>query len=110
MTYPKLQPTNDNRFRLLENYTIKGVTIPKGFITDGLTLKIRLLKLIVDKYAPKFSPFFIFHDYLCDKDRYIEADTLGVEILYEIEHSLRTIAMMLLIRLYHKLKYGVKYG
>jgi len=108
MKYPILEPQPQGTFRLYKPYEIKGIIVPSGFETDGLTLKIRLLRIIVDKYQPKFSPFFVTHDYLCSLDRYEEADEIGSQILFEIENSWRTRAMIKAIKLYHKLKYGVK--
>ena len=111
MQYPKLIGTPNNTYKLVDDYTIAGVTIPaKDFETDGLTLKLRVLKLVVDKYAPKFSPFFVLHDYLCSLDRYKEADELGQKVLFKIEYSKRTRVGIWLIKKYHKFKYGVKYG
>jgi len=50
-------------------------------------------------------PFFFIHDYLCDKEEYVFANNLGQEILFDIEKSWRTKAMMWGIRMYHKLRY-----
>ena len=108
MEYPILKPTSQGTYRLYESYEIKGILIPRGFETDGLTLKVKLFRLVVDKYQPKFSPFFVLHDYFCSKHNFITADRIGSEVLFEIENSWRTRAMMKLIKLYHKLKYGVK--
>lgn len=109
MQYPKLIATPNDTFKLTEDYTIEGITIPsKHFETDGLTLKLRVLRLVVDKYSPKFSPFFVLHDYLCSLDRYKEADIIGQKVLFEIEYSFRTRAMIWLIKEYHKIKYGVE--
>ena len=108
MDYPILDPTPNSTFKLYEDYTIANITIPKGFVTDGLTLKNRLFRVIVDKYQPKFAPFFVIHDYLCSLNKYKEADTVGSKILFRIEYSFRTKTMIKAIKLYHRLKYGVK--
>ena len=108
MKYPILEPTADGTFKLYKDYEVEGIFVPKGFETDGLTLKIRLLRLLVDKYQPKFSPFFVVHDWLCSRNDYKQADDVGSEMLFEIEDSLRTQIMMKAVRLYHRLKYGVK--
>jgi len=108
MQYPILEPTSNGTFKLYKDYDINGILIPKGFETDGLTLKIRLLKLVIDKYSPKFSPFFVVHDFFCSNDEYCLADKLGGNVLFEIENSWRTRMMMRLVKWYHRLKYGVK--
>ena len=107
MKYPEFIATSNNTFILTKDYSIKGVIIPKGFETDGLTLKIRLLRLLIDKYSPKFSPFFVVHDWFCSKDNYVVADSLGSEILFEIQDSFKTRVMIKAIRIYHKMKYKV---
>ena len=105
--YPLVQSTKNNTFILSKAYNVKGITIPEGFESDGLTLKVRLLRLVVSKYSPKFMPFFFIHDYLCNKEKYKQADDTGEEVLFEIEKSFKTKAMMFLIRKYHKIRYGV---
>jgi len=105
--YPVVQATSSNTFLLDKAYQVKNITIPKGFESDGLTLKTRILRLVVSKYSPKLMPFFFIHDYLCYKEKYKLADDLGSEVLFEIEKSWRTKAMIFLIRKYHKTKYGV---
>jgi len=108
MKYPILEPHSGGYYTVYEDYRTKGYKVPKGFKTDGLTLKIRALRWVVDKYQPKFAPFFVVHDYLCGMDRYREADRVGEEILFEIEYSNRTRLMMWLIKKYHKIEYGVE--
>jgi len=105
--YPTVCATSKNTFVLDKPYQIKNIRIHTGYESDGLTLKFRIFRLIVSRYAPKFMPFFFLHDYLCDKEKYELADNLGEEILFEIETSWRTKTMMKLIRIYHKIKYGV---
>jgi len=69
--------------------------IPVGYESDGLILKVKLFRLIVSKYVPKFMLFFFMHNYL------------GERVLFDIEKSFRTKTMIFLIRKYHKIKYGV---
>ena len=108
--YPKYQGTKENTLVLTEDYLIQGIVIPSGFESDGLTLKIRFLSVVVDKYAPKFSPFFFLHDYLCREERYKKADSLGEVVLFDIENSKRTRFGMWLIKKYHKFNYGETHG
>ena len=106
--YPHVKATYNNMFILSQPYIIKGVLIPKGFKSDGLTLKARVLRLVVSKYSPKFMPFYFIHDYLCDKEEYKKADDLGQEVLFEIEKSWRTKAMISMVKWYHRFAYDVK--
>ena len=104
MQYPVLKPCRNGTFELYKTYRIYGFCIPRGFKTDGLTLKTRVLRIFVDKYQPKFAPFFVLHDYLCSLERYKEADKIGSKVLFEIENSLRTKVMIYAIKIYHKIK------
>ena len=106
--YPIVCATHKNTFVLDKVYKVKNITIPIGYESDGLSLKFKLFRLIVSKYSPKFMPFFFIHDYLCDKEQYKLADNIGQEVLYGIEKSVRTRLMIKAIRLYHRIKYGVK--
>ena len=103
--YPSVVATSRNTFVLNKPYQVKNIHIPLGYESDGLSLKVKIFRLIVSKYAPKFMPFFFIHDYLCDKEEYVFANNLGQEILFDIEKSWRTKAMMWGIRMYHKLRY-----
>ena len=84
---------------------IMGVLIPRYTETDGLTLKVRLLRLFINKFEPKFQPFYILHDYLTNKEEYKRADDLSEKVLFQIEDSFRTRFGMKLIRIYHYIKY-----
>jgi len=106
--YPISSGTSDDKRVLVKPYRVKNVVIPSGTRSDGLTLKAKIFRVIVSKYSPKFEPFFFIHDYLCDKEKYELADELGEFVLFDIEYSWRTRLMMKVIRLYHRLKYGVK--
>ena len=103
--YPSVKGSRNNILTLDENYLVNGTLIPKGTVSDGLTLKARTLRVIVSRYSPKFMPFFFLHDYLCELELYERADEEGEEILFEIEDSIRTRAMMSIIKLYHRLRY-----
>lgn len=101
MEYPKLQPTSDNRFILLEDYAVKGVVIPKGYRTNGADVP-RLFWVLIPPFKPKFLPAVIAHDYYCDKAEYDKADKLFKDILLEIEKSFITKAMVYSVKLYTK--------
>ena len=105
--YPKVTSSKDNKLVLVESYKVNGVIIPAGYVSDGLTLKSKLFRLLVSKYAPKFMPFFFLHDYLCDREEYLLADSLSEEILFDIEKSVRTKLMMFAVKIYHRMKYGI---
>ena len=105
--YPKVTATPNNKFVLVEPYQVKNIKIPSGYKSDGLSLKFRVFRLIISRYSPKFMPFFFIHDYLCDKKKFNLANDIGEEVLFDIEKSFRTKAMIFLIRKYHKYKYKI---
>jgi hypothetical protein len=105
--YPKVIGTSDNKFVLVGPYQVKNIRIPSGYESDGLSLRFRPFRLIISRYSPKFMPFFFIHDYLCSIERFSLANEIGEEVLFKIERSFRTRAMMFLIKKYHRIKHGV---
>jgi len=49
----------------------------------------------------------VVHDFLCNKERYKEADWYFEKILFSVEKSFVTKAMVVAVKLYHKVRYGV---
>jgi len=106
MKYPVVKATERNTFFLEENYQVKNIRVPKGYESNGANIP-RLFWSIIPPFKPKYQPAIFIHDYLCDLEKYSLADDLFEEVLFEIEESLRTKAMVKAVRLYHKIKYGV---
>lgn len=102
--YPKLQPTIDNKYLLLEDFTCGDITVPKGYITNGANIP-RVFWIIVPPFKPKYMGAVLVHDYLCDLDRYKEADDCFERMLFKVEKSFITKVMVLAVRLYHRLRY-----
>jgi len=109
MTFPVVSPTKDDRYMLDRPYRITpSLVIPAGYKTNGANIP-RLLWFIVPPFKPKYLPAVIVHDFLCDKDRYKEADDMFEQmLLMQIEDSFRTRMMVRVVRLYHRVRYGVK--
>jgi len=61
-------------YLLLEDFTFNGITVPKGFVTDGATIPRIFWPILppVDKYMPAA----IVHDYMLTQTSRREADTL----------------------------------
>lgn len=55
----------DNKVELLADYTYKDVTVPRGFVSDGLTIPL-IFRLVVNKYSPRYLPCAFVHDMLTD--------------------------------------------
>lgn len=102
-----ISPTSDNRYILKKELGYRDIVIPIGYKTNGANIP-HLLWNIVPPFKPKYLPAVIVHDYLCDQKLYHKADTYFKEILYSLEYSIITRGMVLIVRLYHRFKYGVK--
>lgn len=106
MNYPKVQPTINNKYVLLENYQVENVIVPKGYETNGADVP-RAFWWFVPPFKPKFLPAIIIHDYLCDREKYQLADAIFEKTLFTIEKSFITKTMVKSVKMYHKIKYGV---
>ena len=107
MIYPALQPTDNNKFILLENYEYKTIKIKAGYATNGADIP-RPFWIIVPPFKPKFLPAVLVHDFLIEKatnriDICI-ANEYFEEILLTIENSFKTRAMVRAVKLYWKFK------
>ena len=90
---------------LTADFNYKDVTIPKGFTTDGLTYKIRLLGVIINKFDPRYITAAIVHDYLCELESYAKADQYFEELL---PTGWKSAMMVKGVKLYHRIRYGTK--
>lgn len=102
--YPNVRATFDNKFVLELPYQVKNVLIPKGYKSNGANIP-RIFWSLIPPNKPKYQPAIMIHDYLCDKEMYKLADDLFEEVLFDIEISWKTKAMVKAVRLYHKIKY-----
>ena len=107
--YPKLEATSDNKYRLLEEFRCGDIVVPKGYVTNGADIP-RLFWFIVPPFKPKFMHAILVHDYLCDLDRYKEADDCFEKLLFRVEKSIVTRLMVFAVKWYHKLRYRRVYG
>lgn len=55
---------NGEFYQTTEDMAFRDVTVPKGFITDGISYKFRFIGLFVNKFDPRYIKAVIFHDYL----------------------------------------------
>ena len=101
MYYPILIPTSSNTFTLLENYNYKEIIVPRGYETNGADVP-RIFWSIIPPFKPKYLPAVVVHDYLCSLKQYEKANCCFEEMLYEIEESILTIAMVKSVKFYTK--------
>jgi len=105
---PIFYPTRDNKVVLAKPYKIsESFVIPKGYKSNGANIP-RLFWWFIPPFKPKYLPAVIVHDWLCDKEQYRLADVWFEKLLLEIEDSFKTRAMIRAVKLYHRLRYGVK--
>jgi hypothetical protein len=103
--FPKLQGTIDNKQVLLEDYTYRDITVPKGFRTNGSNVP-RTLWGVVPPFKPLYSPAYVIHDYLCELEDYELADKYFKELLWNVDRGIVTSAMVLTVNVYHSIRYG----
>jgi len=110
---PILKPMFGNRWNLVEDFKINGVTIPKGYITNGANVPRSLWGLLPPNKSD-FMSGIIYHDFMCDKEKYKGADD-GLELILNsilhlkelektdnIEDRLQVKMIMSGVRVYHK--------
>jgi len=107
MLKPIFYPTRDNKVILVKPFRVsKEFVIPAGYKSNGANIP-RLFWWFIPPFKPKYLPAVIAHDWLCDKERYKEADEMFEKLLLEIEDSFKTRVMIRAVKLYHKIFYGV---
>lgn len=71
------------RYITFREITFKNVTVPKGFIFDGVTVKTPFTFLFSNKTLRQGIKASCFHDYMClHKDKYTRKES--TDILVEI--------------------------
>ncbi len=98
-----LRPSND-RYEVVGGYKYRDIFVPDRFKTDGISAKIRLLYLFVNKYDPRVIEAVVVHDYLCEMEEYAKADRYFKELLPNIWQKKYMVG---LVKMYHKYEYGV---
>lgn len=104
---PLLEPTDNNTYINMTEYSIKGISIPKGYETNGADIP-RFFWSIIPPFKPRNITAVLLHDYLCNLEEYKSADILFEEVLLEIEDSWKTRLMIFSVKLYHRIRYNVK--
>jgi len=103
----QLKPTTNDKFILLEDYSYREITIPAGYETNGADVPW-LATLIIPRYLPSNLPMVAMHDYLTDREEYKLADDTFEQMFIEAGYTLRRKLAVKSVRLYHKIRYGVK--
>lgn len=83
---------NNKYYVTTKDLTYKDVTVPKGFKTDGISYKFRLIGVFINKFDPLYIKAVIFHDYLT-RDNYEDWGKAN-EYFKELLPSTRTAKLM----------------
>lgn len=117
---PKLSPISENKFELIEEYSVtlttgELITIEKGYQTNGADIP-RLLWRIYPPFSPEYMPAVVVHDYLCDiadaltdkkerKSAFLFADKAFKDILQQLEISkIKIFLFYNAVRLHHSIR------
>ena len=107
-----ITPMVDDTIVLNKPFVYKDITVPEGFVSDGITMPKYLRPLLsmfsVSRFKPSYLPAVVIHDYLCDLEMYEKADKYFEEILYSVEKTVVTKSMVLAVKEYHKFRYNTK--
>ena len=103
----QLKPTTKDKFVLTKDYSYATITIPAGYETNGADVPW-LLTLIIPRYLPSNLPMVAMHDYLTDLELYRLADDMFEKMFKEAGYTMRRKLAVKAVRLYHRVKYGVK--
>jgi len=82
----KVSPEKPFGYKLLEDFSYKDITVPKGYITNGADIP-RIFWSFIPPYSPELLPAIVVHDFLCDLELYEKADLYFKEALIELEIS-----------------------
>lgn len=103
----KVSPRPDNRYKVLEEFSYKDVTVPVNYHTNGANIP-RILWSIWPPNRSDYLPAVIVHDYLCDIEDYKKADEYFKEMLELMCIDKATIWFFYNgVVLYHKIRYKV---
>jgi hypothetical protein len=61
-----LKPNGD-RYELTEQIVHRNCVVPAGYKTDGVSYKLRVFALFVNKFDPRYIKAAVVHDYMVDR-------------------------------------------
>jgi len=103
----QVSPRPNSQYLLLEDFTYKDTTVPKGYLTNGADIP-RILWSIIPPNKSDNLPAVIIHDYLCDLCLYEKADNYFKECLQELEVHKNYINILYTgVRSYHYIRYDM---
>lgn len=103
----KVSPTMDGHLILLDDFKIDGLVVEKGYETNGANIP-RIFWSIIPPFKVQNLPAVVVHDYLCDKEKYVEADEMFKRLLNKFKIEPLRNEMVFAVKEYHKIRYKVK--
>ena len=91
-----------NRYELTDPLVYKSCRVPKGFKTDGITYKLRLAALFINRFDPRYIKAAIVHDYLVEMGDWHRANHYFAELLPD--NDWRSKVMIKAVRFYRRFR------
>lgn len=98
MTRIKITPCGTG-YVLCKDFRYKDVVVPKGYLTDGISYKFRLVGIFLNKFDPRYIKAVIVHDYLTDNGDWEKANQYFEELLPK---STTSKVMVKSVKIYYK--------
>ena len=101
----KISPQPHSKYLLLEDFTYRNITVPKGYLTNGADIP-RIFWSLVPPNLSAILPAVILHDYLCDLQYYEKADFIFESCLKDLDvkpYMVKVLSSS--VRIYHKIRY-----
>jgi len=86
-----------NKYVTTAPLVYKDVIVPAGYETDGITYKLRVAGLFINKFDPRYITAAIVHDYMTDNDEWELGNQYFEEIL---PNDFRSKVMVLGVKFY----------
>ena len=90
------------RYELVEDYMYKDTVIPAGYRTDGISYKLRVVALFINRFDPRYIKAAIVHDWLTDQGDWEKANRYFEELLPD--NDWRVKLMVAGVTMYAKFK------
>lgn len=102
-----VRPNGKDTYEVLEEFKYKGVTVPKGYITNGADVP-RIFWSFFPPNRPAYLPAVIIHDYLCELKQFKKADDYFELALKDLEvNKVSIVCMVSGVRSYHYVRYDL---
>ena len=70
-----------NKYSVVKEYTYKDVTVPIGFLTDGISYIFRIFGVFINRFDPRYIEAVVVHDLLASRGEWEKANRYFEEML-----------------------------